>query len=82
MFKKVFQFFSTLSNAILKLIRKWWRPVTCIAMAGSVYVHGVYLPMKTLEPADLVGLTGLITAVVAVFAVREWGKVRGVVDPE
>jgi hypothetical protein len=51
-------------------------------MAGSVYVHGVYLPMKTLEPADLVGLTGLITAVVAAFAVREWGKVRGVVDPE
>lgn len=82
MIKKVLNFFRTASNTMLNLIRKWWRPITCIAMAGSVYVHGVYLPMETLQPADLVGLTGLITAVVGAFAVREWGKVKGVVDTE
>lgn len=80
MIKVTIRIVNQASNLLLRAVRKWWRPITCIAMAGSVYVHGVYLPMKTLQPADLIGLTGLITAVVAAFAVREWGKSKGVAE--
>jgi hypothetical protein len=45
-------------------------------------VHGVILPLlmffrKGDMPTDLTGLSLLVTAVAAAFAVREWGKVKG-----
>ena len=61
----------------LHFLRKWWRPLTCIWISGSVFVNGVYLPLKTSEPADMVSLAALITAVTGAFAVREWGKIKG-----
>lgn len=67
-------------NVALCLIRKWWRPITCIGIAGSVIVHGVVLPLMIRESPDLTGLAALITAASAAFAVREWGKIRGTAD--
>lgn len=62
---------------ILHFLRKWWRPITCLWISASVFVNGVYLPFVNNEPADMVSLATLITAVTAAFAVREWGKVKG-----
>lgn len=64
----------------LCLIRKWWRPVTCVGIAGSVMVHGVILPLMTKMSPDLTGLAALITAATAAFAVREWGKYKGTTE--
>lgn len=61
----------------LCVIRKWWRPITCIWIAGTMAVHGVILPL-TGTPTDLTGLSLLVTAIAGAFAVREWGKIRGV----
>lgn len=57
----------------LCVIRKWWRPVTCIWIAGTMAVHGVILPLTGKE-TDLTGLSLLVSAVAAAFAVRTWEK--------
>lgn len=67
----------------LCVIRKWWRPVTCIWIAGTMAVHGVIIPLLIVfreggSPADLTGLSLLVTATAGAFAVREWGKIKGV----
>ena len=59
------------------LIRKWWRPLTTVAMAGSVWVNGIFLPLTTKTPADMTALSLLVTAVVAAFAVRSYEKAKG-----
>ena len=61
----------------LCVIRKWWRPITCIWIAGTMAVHGVILPLMG-TPTDLTGLSLLVTAIAGAFAVREWGKIKGV----
>ena len=66
----------------LCVIRKWWRPVTCIWIAGTMAVHGVVAPLymlfvKNEAPSDMTGLSLLVTAIAAAFAVREWGKIKG-----
>ena len=73
----------TLEQKALRAIRRWWRPVTCIWLAGTMGVHGVILPMYMLfrhgqMPTDLTGLSLLVTATAGAFAVREWGKIKGV----
>lgn len=60
----------------LCVIRKWWRPVTCVWIAGTMAVHGVILPL-TGKDTDLTGLSLLVTAIAGAFAVREWGKAKG-----
>jgi hypothetical protein len=64
-------------DILLCAIRKWWRPITCVGIAGSVVVHGIILPLITKTGSDLPGLAGLIAAATAAFAVREWGKTKG-----
>lgn len=61
----------------LCVIRKWWRPVTCVWIAGTMAVHGVILPLLGTS-TDLTGLSLLVTATAGAFAVREWGKIKGV----
>lgn len=63
-------------------IRKWWRPITCLWIAGTMAVHGVVAPLYMLfakgeAPSDMTGLSLLVTAIAAAFAVREWGKIKG-----
>jgi len=66
----------------LCVMRKWWRPVTCMWIAGTMAVHGVVAPLYMLfargeAPSDMTGLSLLVTSVAAAFAVREWGKIKG-----
>lgn len=63
-------------------IRKWWRPLTCLWIAGTMAVHGVILPVLVFARSgqlatDLTGLSLLVTATAGAFAVREWGKIKG-----
>lgn len=59
------------------LVNKLWRPACCIGFVGSLFAHGVILPLATHKPADLMGLAALVTAITAAFAVREVGKAWG-----
>lgn len=75
--------FLAAQEAALCAIRKWWRPITCIWIAGTMAVHGVILPLLMFfwhdqMPTDLTGLSLLVTAIAGAFAVREWGKIKGV----
>lgn len=75
----------TLEQRALRVIRRWWRPATCVWIAGTMAVHGVIIPAVMFfrygrMPTDLTGLSLLVTATAGAFAVREWGKVRGSVD--
>ena len=65
----------------LVFIRRWWRPITCVWIAGTMAVHGVILPMQGKE-TDLTGLSLLVTATAGAFAVREWGKAKGISDAD
>jgi len=72
----------SLEARLLNRIRRWWRPITCIWIAGTMAVHGVILPLWMLiyrheMPTDLMGLSALVTATAGAFAVREWGKIKG-----
>lgn len=58
----------------LCVVRCWWRPITCIGIAGTMWVNGVLLPWAKQMSPDLMGLSALVTASAAAFAVREWGK--------
>jgi ABC-type glycerol-3-phosphate transport system permease component len=76
-----------LEKRVLSVIRRWWRPATCIWIAGTMAVHGVAIPLVMLiahgqMPTDLTGLSLLVTATAAAFAVREYGKVKGVTDDD
>lgn len=66
----------------LCVIRKWWRPVTCLWIAATMAIHGVVIPLYMLlrfgqSPTDLTGLSLLVTAIAGTFAVREWAKIKG-----
>ena len=70
-----------LEAAVLCIIRKWWRPITCIWLSGTMAMHGVVVPAVRLAQGkdadtDLMALATLVTAITAAFAVREWGKVK------
>ena len=69
----------------LCVIRKWWRPVTCLWIAATMAIHGVVIPLYMLlrfgqSPTDLTGLSLLVTAIAGAFAVREWAKIKGTAD--
>lgn len=79
------RFFRKCELHALERIRRWWRPVTCVWLSLTVLVNGVVLPvwhfLRSGElSTDLVALSALISAVVAAFAVREWGKVKGTAE--
>ncbi len=71
----------------LGVIRRWWRPITCLWIAGTMAVHGVLIPLwmffrKGEMPTDLTGLSLLVTATAGAFAVREIGKIKGTTDAD
>jgi len=61
----------------LCFVRKWWRPVTCIGIAGGAIVNLVLIPLVRWEVPDMTAAAAYVTAATAAFAVREWGKIKG-----
>jgi hypothetical protein len=65
---------SAIQEGALDLIRKWWRPVTCIGIAGGAIVNLIIIPLAKWEVPDMAQAAAYVTAATAAFAVREVGK--------
>ncbi len=61
----------------LCICRNWWRPLSCIGFVGGVWVNLIIIPLAKWEVPDMAEAAAFVTAVVAAFAVREWGKSQG-----
>lgn len=61
-------------------VRKWWRPATCIGIAGGAIVNLVVIPLANWEVPDMTAAAAYVTAATAAFAVREWGKHKGTAE--
>lgn len=66
-----------LEARLLDIVRVWWRPCTCIGIAGGVIVHGIVMPFINNQSIDLMGFAAVITACSTAFAVRSWEKIKG-----
>jgi hypothetical protein len=64
----------------LCFVRKWWRPATCVGIAGGAIVNLIVIPLYKWEVPDMTAAAAYITAATAAFAVREWGKVKGTAE--
>lgn len=69
--------FSQIEQKLRELVRVWWRPITCIGIAGGVIVNAIALPLINSEPISLTDLAATIASCATIFAVREWGKING-----
>lgn len=61
-------------------VRKWWRPATCIGIAGGAIVNLVVIPLVNWEVPDMTAAAAYVTAATAAFAVREYGKIKGTAE--
>ena len=64
----------------LCFVRKWWRPATCIGIAGGAIVNLIVIPLYRWEVPDMTAAAAYVGAATAAFAVREWGKVKGTAE--
>lgn len=64
----------------LCLVRKWWRPITCVGIAGGAIVNLIVIPLWKREVPNMAEAAAYVTAATAAFAVREWGKFQGTAD--
>ena len=62
-------------------VRRWWRPIVCISIGGSVLLNGVILPAVKGDWPDLIGLAALITAAAPFAWIRMNEKIKGVAGP-
>lgn len=65
-------------QGVLKRIRVWWRPAACVGIAGGVIINAIVIPLVKNEAMDLTGFAAVIASCATIFAVREWGKIKGV----
>lgn len=65
-------------EAALCLVRKWWRPVSCIGIAGGSIVNLVIIPLYKMEVPDMTAAAAYVTAMAAAFGVRAFEKIKGV----
>jgi len=70
--------FENAQNVALCLVSKWWRPVTCVGIAGGALVNLVIIPLYNWEVPDLTDAAAYIAAATAAFGVRAWEKNKGV----
>ena len=69
--------FLRVQEAALCLVSKWWRPVTCIGIAGGAVINLVVIPLYTWTPINLVDAAAYIAAATAAFGIRTWEKKLG-----
>lgn len=68
----------TAIEAVICVVSKLWRPVTCIGIAGGALINLVIIPLYTWTPIDLTAAAAYIAAATAAFTVRTWEKIKGV----
>jgi hypothetical protein len=69
--------FLAVQEMALCLVRKWWRPVTCVGIAGGALVNLIIIPIIKKDSPNLAEAAAFVTACAGAFAVREWGKIQG-----
>lgn len=69
-----------LQEVLLCLVRKWWRPVTCVGIAGGAMVNLIIIPILKRDSPNLAEAAAFVTACAGAFAVREYGKIKGSAD--
>lgn len=62
----------------LCVVRKWWRPVTCIGIAGGALVNLVIIPLANWEVPNMAEAAAYVAATTAAFSVRAFEKWKGV----
>lgn len=62
----------------LCVVRKWWRPLVCVGMGGSLIANGIILPLITHTAADLTGLAALCGSLAPFAWLRTVEKKAGV----
>lgn len=67
-------------EVLLCAVRKWWRPATCIGIAGGAIVNLVVIPLVNWQVPDMTAAAAYVTAATAAFAVREFGKWKGTAE--
>lgn len=65
-------------EAALCLISKWWRPITCVGIAGGAVINLVVIPIYTWSPINMAEAAAYVAAATAAFTVRAWEKRHGV----
>lgn len=68
----------TVQEMALCLVRKWWRPLTCLGIAGTMIVNGIIIPIVKWEVPDMTALAAFVAAATAAFGVRAFEKYKGV----
>lgn len=61
----------------LALVRRWWRPIVCLSMGGSLFVNGCVLPLLTKTYPDLTGLAALAVSLAPFAWLRSADKAKG-----
>lgn len=64
-------------EALLCAIRKWWRPITQIGIAGGAVVNLVIIPLAKWEVPDMTAAAAYVAAATAAFGVRAYEKIKG-----
>jgi hypothetical protein len=65
------------SELLLELVRRWWRPLVCLGIGGSLIVNGIAVPLITRSFPDLTGLAAVIAAASPFAWFRTYEKTRG-----
>lgn len=65
-------------SVALCVVRKWWRPVTCIGIAGGAVVNLVVIPLVNWQVPDMTAAAAYVAATTAAFGVRAFEKWKGV----
>lgn len=64
-------------DALLCFVRKWWRPFTCIGIAGGALVNLVIIPLVNWQVPDMTASAAYVAACTTAFGVRAFEKSRG-----
>lgn len=70
--------FEKAQDVALCLVSKWWRPATCIGIAGGSIVNLIIIPLWTWQVPDMTSAAAYVAASTAAFSVRAWEKRMGV----
>lgn len=71
---------SRIQAAVLELIRRWWRPISCVGIAGGAIVNLVVIPLTTWTVPNMAESAAYVAAMTAAFAIREVGKKWGTAE--
>ena len=67
-------------DACLCFVRRAWRPITQLGIAGTLIANGVVIPLYKWEVPDMTAMAAYVAAATAAFSVRAWEKHKSAAD--